>query len=80
MRVGKALRFQALDDVLVTEDTAILTLSNDVSVQSELLLHLPLRLTDPLAHILLRGLADLDEPLVACRRILRRPGVDPQAS
>ena len=79
MRIGKALRLQALDDVPVTEDAAILTLRNDVDVQGELLLHLPLRLTDPLSHILLRGLPDLNEPLIAGWRILRRPGVDPQA-
>ena len=79
MRVGKALCFQTLDDVLVTEDAAVLTLSNDVGVQSELLLHLPLGLTDPLAHIFFGRLADLDEPLIAGRRILRRPRIDTQA-
>ena len=79
MRVLKTLRLQALDDVLIAEDTAILTLRNDVDVQGELLLHLPLRLTDSVADVFFRCLPDLNEPLIAGWRILRRPGIDPQA-
>ena len=64
MRVGKALCFQTLDDVLVTEDRAIFTLSHHVSMNRELLLYLALRFTDPLTHIFTSRLANLNEPLI----------------
>lgn len=71
MGVGKAFSFQALNDIFVTEQTAILTLCDDVCMKCELLLHLSLRFTNSVSYVLLRSLSNLDKPFITSRWVLR---------
>ena len=70
MRVLESFGLQAFDDVLVAEEGPVITLCDLIGIQREFLLYLALGLADPLAYVLTRGLANLNEALILGRGVL----------